>query len=124
ATHGAHKFLREESTVRDLRLHPIRFAGYSVSYRQGHDGSWHASVRIEKLEFEVLKKHFLGMATKTNYEALISRFAGLGFAPYAPVRDQYRILLRKVNRAREFAGLERLPLEILPKGRRPVRPFG
>ena len=62
---------------------PIRFGGYSVSYRQGHDRTWHASVRIEKLEFQLLKQRFVEMATKTSFEVLIARFSGLGFAPYA-----------------------------------------
>lgn len=123
ATVGAHKFLREETTVRDVRRHPIRFGGYSISYRQGHDRTWHASVRIERWEFRLLKRHFVEMATKTSLDVLIARFAGLGFAPYAPVRDQYRILLRMINRARRLAGLESVPPEVLPKARRVVKPF-
>jgi len=124
ATAGEHKFLREETTVRDVRRHPIRFGGYSISYRQGRDRKWHASVRIEKWEFRLLKRRFVEMATKTSLNFLIARLAGLGFAPYAPVRDQYRLLLRKVNRARRLAGLDPVPPEVLPRARRVVKPFG
>lgn len=37
ATHGRHPiFQEEEKNIRDARRTPIRFAGYSISYRHGH----------------------------------------------------------------------------------------
>jgi hypothetical protein len=44
ATHGKHVFFdEEEGQIRDARRTPVRFAGYSISYRGGH-----ASVRIDQ----------------------------------------------------------------------------
>ena len=43
ATHGRHAFFEEEASIRDVRRVPIRFEGYSISFRGGH-----AHVRIEQ----------------------------------------------------------------------------
>ena len=123
AKHGEHRFFCEERGLRNIRVHPVRFAGYSVGSRKGRDGKWHASVRIERTEFKILKQCFLRMSLTASTEILTVRFAGLGFAPYAPVRDQHRILLRAVNKKRKAAGLEMISDAVLPKGRRIVRPF-
>ena len=123
AKHGEHRFFCEERGLRNIRVHPVHFAGYSVSSGKGRDGKWHASVRIERTEFRILKQCFLRMSLTASTKILAVRFAGLGFAPYAPVRDQYRILLRAVNKRRKEAGLEIITAAVLPKGRRIVRPF-
>jgi hypothetical protein len=123
ATKGEHRFFKDETKIKDLRKSPIRFAGYSVGLGRGRDGRSHASVRIDAIEFQFLKRQFLGMVL-TNCEVLAARFAALRFAPYAPVRKQYVRLLRQVNNARRMAGIDTLPLQVLPLRRRPVRPFG
>ncbi len=39
ATHGTHRFFEDENgSVRDARKSPIKYAGYSISYRRGQDG--------------------------------------------------------------------------------------
>jgi len=124
ATKGEHRFFKDETSIKDVRRTPIRFAGYSVGVGRGRDGKAHASVRIDAIEFQFLKRRFLGMALSTHFEVMAARFGALQFAPYAPVRKQYVRLLRQVNRARRVAGLERIPLQVLPLRRRPVRPFG
>jgi hypothetical protein len=48
----------------------------------------------------------------------------IDFEPYAPVRDQLRILLRAVNRRRQAAGLELIPQQVLRLRRYVARPFG
>lgn len=123
ATKGEHRFFADETNIRDVRKMPIRFAGYSVGVGRGRDGKSHASVRIDGIEFRFLERQLLQMAL-TQFEVLAARFGILRFAPYAPVRKQYIRLLRQVNHARRVAGLETLPLQVLPLRRRPVRPFG
>jgi hypothetical protein len=123
ATGGEHAFFREEPGIRDVRRFPIRFAGYSVSFRKGRDQRWHPSVRIEALEFRCIKSHFLKMALTKPFNALIGEFQRLTFAPYAPVRNQFRELLRAVNKKRDLAGFEALPYGVLRTQRRVVVPF-
>jgi hypothetical protein len=123
ATVGEHPFFAEERDIRDIRRFPIRFYGYSVSYRPGRDERWHASVRIDAAEFGVLKARFLRIALTGSVEFLVSQLRALRFAPYAPVRMQYRQLLRALNRKRGLASLELLSAGILPAGRRVVAPF-
>ena len=56
ATHGKHRFFEEEAAcIRDIRRVPLRFAGYSISYRRGNrtaagttDPRWHSHVEIER----------------------------------------------------------------------------
>jgi hypothetical protein len=124
ATHGRHRFFTDEQQIFDVRRKPIRFAGYSIGFRQGGDGEWHASVRIDETEFRVLKAQFLSVALKCSAEALAMKFIALPFVPYAPVRAQMLSLLHIVNRIRRKAGLERLSEGILPESRRVVKPFG
>jgi len=123
ATKGAHRFFVEEPGIRDVRRHPIRFAGYSVSYRKGRDGTWHPSVRIDALEFRHLKGQLLSRALKSSGGALAESILGLGFAAYAPVRGQYRELFRAINKRRRLASLESLPKHALPQRREVVSPF-
>jgi len=123
ASKGEHQFFSEEHCIRDIRKCPIRFAGYSVSFRQGRDGAWHPSVRIDVVEFRWIKKRFLKMALNTSPDLLAASISALGFAAYAPVRIQYRQLLRAINRQRRLAALAVVPKELLPTGRRIVKPF-
>lgn len=122
ATHGVHCFFHDEQ-VRDVRERPIRFAGYSISVRKGRDEKWHPSVRIDALEFRQLKVALVKQALTTNTNGLVNRLARLPFVPYAPVRDQYRQIVRAINKRRQIAGLELLPKSIVPSRRRIVPPF-
>ncbi len=55
ATAGHHKFKQDEkSQIKDFRRHPIKFNGYSISYRRsgvtpkgGASPKWHSCVRID-----------------------------------------------------------------------------
>jgi hypothetical protein len=119
ATHGAHRFFEEEAaSVRDARRTPIRFRGYSVSYRGGHP-----HVRIEQDEYKRLKAYFLSLATHRSAERLAGELARLPFEPYAPVRRQLLAVLRAVNRDRGRAGFEPVPADCLRLRRRVCRPF-
>lgn len=119
ATHGQHRFYEEEAgQIRDARRTPIRFAGYSVSHRNGRP-----CVRIEVNEYRLLKAEMLDRARYESAENLAGRFAALSFVPYKPVRCQLLSVLRAVNRARREAGLEWVPVEAVPWRRPIVRVF-
>ncbi|HJT76569.1 MAG TPA: hypothetical protein VJ739_05145 [Gemmataceae bacterium] len=119
ATHGAHEFFEEEaSSIRDARKTPIRFRGYSISYRNGHP-----HVRIELEEYKRLKAYFLELALHRSAERLGSELARLPFEPYAPVRVQLLAVLRSINRERKRAGFEPVPRSCFRFVRRVCRPF-
>ena len=126
ATHGEHPFFAAEAgRLRDVREHPVHFAGYAIGCRRGRDGRrYHASVRIGRKRYRALKGFFAGIAVQRSVEDLACELRGLPFSPYAPIRTQLRELLRAVNRRRKAAGLELVPWEVLRWHRRPVRPFG
>lgn len=123
ASQGQHAFFREETTIRDVRRSPIRFAGYSVSYRRGRDARWHASVRIDAIEFRWLKDALLNRALVDSSESIEGRVSRLRFAPYSAIRNQYRQLVRAINRKRRTASLSLVPLESIPRRRSIVSPF-
>jgi hypothetical protein len=124
ATHGEHPFFAAEGKrIRDLRRQPLHFHGYSIGCRKGRDGQWHASVRVAREPFAELKQRFAALAVHRSVEELCRELQRLVFEPYAPVREQLRILLRAVNRCRHAAGLEEVPLTALRCRRRPVKPF-
>ena len=131
ATHGKHHFFEEEAgSIRDIRRIPLKFAGYSISYRCGgrtgqgkSDSNWHSHVRIEQRRYSELKSWFLDQATRRSAQSLAIEFYRLPFEPYAPVRRQLVKLLQAVNAARKRAGCRPLPYEVLPLRRRVVRPF-
>lgn len=119
ATHGQHRFFIEESrSIRDARCTPIRYAGYSVSYRANHP-----HVRIDARQIRVLTAHLLSIAKRTDAQSLIAILWGLPFAPYAPVRRQMFNLVRAINREREAAGLALLPAISFRMRRAIVKPF-
>jgi hypothetical protein len=118
-THGNHAIFEEEAKVlRDVRRIPIRFAGYSISFRGGH-----VSVRIEPVEYGMLKAYLVGLATSRSAEHLAGEFRRIAFEPYAPVRRQLLNIFRAVNRRRREAGFETLPHSILRLRRRVSQPF-
>ncbi|MCC7291836.1 MAG: hypothetical protein IT449_07235 [Phycisphaerales bacterium] len=120
ATHGQHAFFEDEAEqVRDARRVAIRYAGYSMSHRNGR-----ASVRIAPDEYTRLKAYFLELACHRPVDALSAEFTRICFQPYAPVRVQLLNAWRAVNRLRKAAGYEGVPLEAVPWQRRIVAPFG
>lgn len=123
ATHGYHDFFLEEANVRDVRTHPIHFAGYTVGYRRGVDRKYHASCRIAPDEYARLKAHLVELACRRSAEKLSEAFWRIPFEPYAPVRRQLLNILRAVNRKRKRAGYKVLPTSALRLRRRIVRPF-
>lgn len=119
ATHGHHRFFEAEADViRDVRRAPIKYGGYSVSYRGGHP-----HVRIEQRQYQLLKSYFLEAAQRQPAERLARAIRGLAFEPYAPVRRQLFNLVRAVNRERKVIRREPVPMECVRIRRRVVRPF-
>lgn len=131
ATKGEHRFFEEEANlIRDIRRVPLRYAGYSISYKPGgrkRDGSrddkWHAHVAIDRPQYLELRAWFSERALRDSSKKLALAFYELPVAPYAPIRRQLLMVLREVNRLRKRAGKKQLPCEILPLRRRVVRPF-
>lgn len=131
ATKGKHRFFTEEAKlIRDIRQVPLRYAGYTLSYKKGGrtkdgqpDQKWHSHVAIERRQYLDLKALFAENATRHTAAALARAFYNLPVVPYAPVRRQLLMMLREVNRIRKKLGKRPLPTEILPLRRRVVRPF-
>jgi hypothetical protein len=123
ATPGQHPFFEREPHWKDIRDHPIRFAGYSIGCRTGHDGRLHASVRLHDECLRRLRQRYLRCALHPNTARLAASFQALRFAPYAPVRRQLLKLLWCVNGRRKAAGLELISVTALRLRRRPVSPF-
>ncbi|MBC7819303.1 MAG: hypothetical protein IAG10_20655 [Planctomycetaceae bacterium] len=125
ATKGEHQFFREEASVRDIRKIPLKFGGYSISFRrdghlsaQGNPHQRRVHVRIEESRFRELLADFEHHACRASAECLANRFYQLPYQGYAPVRRQLCTLLRFVNRRRQAAGLTKLPTECLHLFRR------
>lgn len=119
ATHGEHVFFeREKGQVRDCRRCPIKYAGYSVSYRGGH-----AHVRIEQSEYNRLKAYLLDVGVHRRVDLVAEVLRRLPFEPYAPVRRQLLNIVRAMNRLRRLRGFEPVPFDALRLKRRVVRPF-
>lgn len=124
ATRGTHRFFREEGhNIKNVKYDPIHFSGYSISYRQGVDRKWHASVRIHPVMYNQLKSYFLDMATCSSLGQIRLELLKLPFEPYAPVRRQLLNIVRAVNRARQKAGFEPVPIEYLRLKRHVLKPF-
>ena len=124
ATRGQHPFFQEEPEFRDIREKPLKFAGYSISFRKGVDGKGHPSVRIHPDEYRKLRASLVGLAVHRSAENLSAVFHAIPFEPYAPVRRQLLNLLRAVNRERKAAGFEPVPTSALRLSRKGVKPFG
>jgi len=118
-THGRHRFFEEEGrNVRDVRRIPIRFAGYSLSFRGGH-----ASVRIESEEYRMVKAYFIDHAIRRDVEWFERELSDLRFQPYAPVRSQLFRIVKAVNRVRATSGLATISASSLRRRRRVISPF-
>ncbi|QDV66081.1 hypothetical protein Mal65_52540 [Crateriforma conspicua] len=109
----------EKNQLRDCRRVPIKFAGYSISYRRsgvtekGKPLKWHAHVRIDRPTYKQLKAHFAGVACHRSPENLGEELGKLPFARYAPVRRQLLNLLRTANKKRQSQGYQPVPVEAL-----------
>lgn len=131
ATEGHHAFKQQERTqIRDCRRCPIRFEGYSISYRRspitpkgGGEPKWHSCVRIDNPTYKQLKAFLLGRAVHRTADNLKRDFARVPFARYAPVRRQLLNILRAVNKARQKAGYDQLPASAISLKRSVVKPF-
>lgn len=131
ATEGHHPFKQEErSQIRDCRRVPIKFEGYSISYRRsgltppgGGPPKWHACVRIDNPTYRQLKAFFLDRACHRSADNLAVDFARVPYARYAPVRRQLLTIHRAVNEARARMGYQPLPVSVLRLRRQIVSPF-
>mgnify|MGYP006908206408 CR=1 FL=1 len=130
-TEGHHQFKQHErNRIRDCRRHPIKFEGYSISYRRagvtptgGGQAKWHACVRIDMATYRQLKAYFLDRACHRSSENLATDFARVPFARYAQVRRQLLTIARATNNARARRGYSTLPYTVLCLRRRVVQPF-
>jgi len=117
-SYGSHNFRRREARcIQDARDTPIKFAGYSVSFRGGH-----VCVRIEVEREKSLKTELVDRALEPR-EALEATVYNLPFEPYKPIRQQLLTILREVNRVRSASGLEALSDLCIRYRRKIVRPF-
>ena len=130
-TEGHHPFKQQErNQIRDCRRHPIKFEGYSISYRRsghtpegGGPPKWHSCVRIDNQTCRQLKAYFLDRACHRSVENLAVDFARVPYARYAPVRRQLLVILRAVNDARSRIGYDPISHTALRLRRNVVRPF-
>ena len=119
ATKGEHHFYRDErESIRDARIYPIYYRGYSISHRSGH-----SSVRIENAVYLRLKAYLLGIALRRSVEHLEWEFSRIPYEPFAPVRSQLLSIHRAVNKARATAGLPPVTTRGFRFWRKPVKPF-
>ena len=143
ATHGVHRWWdehhdedRHRSQVKDARLVPIHFLGYSIRIRKGNflrkrleepqarvDGRLRVRVLIGAKSYRLLKAELLELATRRSAEYLAARLNNVPFEPYAPIRKQLLALLRMINARRTAAGLSRVPVACIRMRRKIVRPF-
>jgi len=132
ATKGKHPFFEaERNRLRDIRVRPLRYAGYAISYRRGGrtrfgapDPKWHSHVAIDRGPYLELRDKFVDLAARRRAEDLALAFYELPFERYAPVRRQLLLLLRRVNEVRKRAGFAPVTKDVLGLRRRVVRPFG
>lgn len=138
ATHGTHPFFLEEgAAVKDVRKHPIHFAGYSLTVRRGEflkkelgetapqaDGKYRVRVQIAREQLRMLKPYLFDLATKRSAEWLAKGLWNLPFEPYAPVRKQMLALLRVINSRRQAKGESKIAANLLRTKRTIVKPFG
>lgn len=121
--------IKQREQIRDCRRHPIRFEGYSLSYRRagttprGGTPKWHSCVRIDTTTYRQLKTWLTDRAKHRKAATIIGDINKIPFARYAPVRRQILNLHRCVNRTRRQAGFQPIPISSLNLKRKIVRPF-
>ena len=135
ATHGNHRFFVEEGDrVRDVRKHPIHFAGYSLTVRKGEylrkeegaaavDGRYRVRVQIAREQLRIIKPHLLQLCIRRSSEWLAYELWNLPFEPYAPIRKQLLGILRMINVKRHAASQLQISPHVLRYQRVIVKPF-
>ena len=119
ATKGDHPlFEGEGDLIRDVRRVPIKFAGYSIGFRNGT-----CHVGIEREQYKLVKNYLRDLAVRRSAANLERVFATLPFEPYGGVLKQLHAIRREVNRARKTAGFEPVRWESLRRFRKLVKPF-
>jgi hypothetical protein len=119
ATAGEHRFFAEEGrNIKDARLVPIVYGGYSVGIRGGR-----VHVRMSDRAYADLRAYFQDIAVHRSVEELVGEFYGAPFEPYGPVKSQMFSILGLVNGVRKHAGLKPVPKSAVWLKRRYVRPF-
>ena len=127
-TAGNHR-IKQQEKIRDCRRHPIRFEGYSISYRRagttprGGTPKWHACVRIDTTTYRQLKIWLDDRAKHRKATTLAQDINRIPFARYAPVRRQILNLHRSVNRTRKQSGFDTVPISSLNLKRKITQPF-
>lgn len=118
ATHGRHAFFEDERhVIRDVRRVPVKYAGYAVSYRDGHP-----HVRIERREYLEVRAWLLDVAAHRGPAGVREALRAVAVEPYAPIRRQLLNLLRVVNRELKARGQRTIGHEVLTL-RRTVGPI-
>jgi hypothetical protein len=123
ASKGQHRFFAEEGNlIRDIRRVPLRYAGYSISYRRGGrtregqpDSKWHSHVEIDRRQLLDLRTWLTEHAARATTAELAKAIYSLPVESYAPIRRQLLVLLRAVSRTRKSLGKTPLPIEVLPR---------
>ena len=117
----------EGEHLRDCRRTPIKFQGYSISFRRsgvtptgGSAAKFHAHVRIDDNNYRMLKDRFMDLAMHRMADTLAHEFGRIPFARYAPIRRQLLNVLRAVNECRKHQNFELLPFSVLNLKRMPV----
>ncbi len=124
ATHGRHVFFdRESRMINDVRRRPIRFAGYSVSFKRDQTGKGHAVALIDRSEYQRLRVHAHRLANNADPRELFEWIRGLRYEPYAGVRRQLASILRSANIVRRGLGFSEVPVTAVRRNRRIARPF-
>jgi hypothetical protein len=111
ATHGKNRFYDHEGKqVKDARIKPIKWRGYSLSARQDQKTKkWHSLVRMQLHVYQEYKARILKYAAKVQKPGWwYGFFWNIPYMPYAGVNKQKFDLLRKVNRVRKTGGLEQI----------------
>lgn len=128
---AGHHPIKTQERIFDCRRHPIRFEGYSISYRRSGitargaiEPKWHSCVRIDPTTYKQLKVFLVERGKHRKAESVVKDFNNLPYARYAPIRRQILNLLRTVNKARSQAGFEPVPVNRLRLKRKIVSPFG
>lgn len=120
----------EGEQIKDCRRVPIRVGTYSISYRRsgvavtGNEPvKWHAHVRLDAATYAETKAHFESIAVHRSPENLVTEFAKITYARYAPVRRQMLNILRSVNDLRQRQSFTKLPYSALNLRRSPVKVY-
>lgn len=116
ATYGRHPFFElEGKQIKDIRISPLKFNGYSISFKKGH-----SSVRMQQPIYRTYKAKVLALAKKIRSPGYwYSFFWNLPFSSYAGINQEKFSLLRLCNRIRKSSGLPTLDWERAIKLKRP-----